>query len=129
MKNRRNNLLKQFGACVWENLLEWKEFIRNTFFRRKNGESNLVEVYSIKAEIFNEEYIKDFIKEREKLANINKYKIKTDCTFASANSNEIGKVTLYCRERYIDHAILTKGPLTGDKSRIIYWNFENKEKV
>lgn len=108
-------------AC--ERLLGWVRHIRHVRGEEKRSGSNICEVYSIKKEYLEKEYVSLFLEERRKAAARNGCQIMYSCGYVSGDENEIGSVTLRCRGKLIDRAILTAGCDTGDGNRLIHWNF------
>lgn len=91
--------------------------------KRKSG-SNILEVYSIKEEYMGKEYVKSFLEERMRIAVRNGYAVEFNNNYVSEGEEEIGCVTLLCRGRFIDRAILTAGEETRENDRLIHWNFK-----
>ena len=114
---------RQLGIFC-EKCLEWIEYLRQAFIKEKKIKRRLLEVYSIKKKYMEEEYIKEFIEERKKSIERNKYSISVDNSYISDINDEIGTVTLYCRGKLVDRAILTAGSSTENGNRLIYWNFK-----
>ena len=123
----KNDLLERVRSILdiaCEKCLEWTEYLGNILTARWRGGSHLSEEYSMKREYMEEEYIKEFLGERERAIARNGYKMLLNSNYVSQRSEEIGIVTLRCRSKYIDHATLIAGPSTNGKDRIIYWNFD-----
>lgn len=115
--------LRHLLQATYERILEYCALLGSQFRKKSNAAKNINERFSIKKEFANEGYVLDFLKERIKIASINRYRISIDNDFSSEAEEEIGKVTLECRGRYVDHATLTAGPSIGHGNRLIYWNF------
>ena len=121
-----SKILRQMGHAIRfleEKCLESVASLRNLLRRADKGYGNLTETYSLKLEYMNKEYVSDFLKSRIRIAGTNRYRIAIDSDFSSAKEEEIGTVTLTCRGRYIDHALLIAGPTTSSDNRLIYWKF------
>ena len=120
------NLRKQVDIFC-EICLEWFEYICNYIARklRIKRKRELLELYSIKEDYANEEFVKAFIRQRETGIRHNGYLMQLDKKFKSDKKEEIGTVTLLCRGKIIDSAVLTAGAETGENDRLIYWNFKN----
>lgn len=123
MKTRLFEQLKHLYGMLGEKILERYAQFCNMFRRESNAAGNLCETYSIKREYANKRYICDFISERTRIAAYNGYRIIFDNAFTSDVKEEIGRVTLTCRGRYIEHATLIAGEPTGNGNRLIYWKF------
>lgn len=125
MKNKALWEIRKFFEIFCEKCLEWIEHFYHIFARklkRKRGRG-LLEEYSIKKEYIGKEYVKEFLEERKRIIDKNGYRMKLLDSYSSEKKEEIGSVTLYCRGRHIDCAILTAGQETGNGKRLIYWNF------
>ena len=121
-----SKILRQMGHAfgfLEEKCLELVASLRNLLRRADKGYGNLTETYSFKLEYMNKEYVSDFLKSRIRIAGTNRYRIAIDSSFSSEKEDEIGSVTLTCRGRYIDHALLIAGPATSSDNRLIYWKF------
>ena len=129
MKTKALKSIRHLIGVAAEWCLEWIEYIRFSITHRRESKSRLAEEYSIKREYMEQEYIKDFLDVREKSAVRQKYRMSVNHNYVSEDENEIGIVILRCNGRYIDHAVLTAGPSTGNGNRIIYWNFKKIQQV
>ena len=110
-------------TSMGERCLELIAFVRYRLYPRREGKENINEIYSIREECANEEYVIEFLKARIKAAAINRYKVTIEHTFSSPQEEEIGRVTLTCSDRYIEHATLIAGQHTTKENRLIYWKF------
>jgi hypothetical protein len=92
------------------------------FRRRKEYRSTLIEEYSIEKRFMKEDYVIEFLKEREKAIRQNRYSMRIKEEENSfGDGNVIGRVTLLRNKERIDEAkLITK---EGDSSNIIYWSF------
>ena len=77
----------------------------------------------MKQEYSNVEFVRNFLNESTRIAAFNGYRIIIDNAFTSDAEDEIGRVTLTCRGRYIEHATLIAGEPTGQGNRLIHWKF------
>ena len=77
----------------------------------------------MKQEYSNVEFVRNFLGERTRIAAYNGYRIIFDNAYTSDVKEEIGRVTLTCRGRYIEHATLIAGEATGQGNRLIHWKF------
>lgn len=124
----KNNLLWNIQRrleLLGEEFLEWIEYLYHIIERklRKREKRDMQEEYSIKEEYMEKEFVREFLKERMRNIQGNGYMMQLDSHYSSEREEEIGSVTLRCRGRLIDKAILTAGPATGNSHRLIYWNF------
>lgn len=127
MKTNVLDKLRTLSDIVREKSLEWIEYLVHIFTTQENGCRHLCEEYSMKRESMEEDYIKEFLKERERIIASNGYRMQLDSSYVSSKSEEIGIVVLRSKGRYIDHATLMAGPPTDKGNRIIYWNFDKKK--
>lgn len=130
----KNKALWKIGRLIeifCEKCLEWVEYFWHTFahkLNRKKGR-NLLEEYSIKKEYIGKEYVKEFLEERKRNIEKNGYRMRLLYSYSSDKEEEIGSVTLYCRGRHLDRAILTAGQETGNGKRLIYWNLNRQKHI
>lgn len=125
MRSRILTKSKHAIDSIVERVMEWSNYLCSVFKRQKYEYSNLSEVYTIKSTVAEEKYVQNFIKERSRIIGMNRYRmsIKIDNNYKESQPGEIGKVTLYCKERYIDEAILVIKPEEQENNRLIYWKF------
>lgn len=122
----KTNLFRQFKylmEVLQEKILEWCAMFRNIFRDDSDAARNITETYSIKQEYSNVEFVRNFLCERTRIAAYNGYRIIFDNAYTSDVKEEIGRVTLTCRGRYIEHATLIAGEATGQGNRLIHWKF------
>lgn len=122
----KTNLFRQFKylmEVLQEKILEWCAMFRNIFRDDSDAARNITETYSIKQEYSNVEFVRNFLGERTRIAAYNGYRIIFDNAYTSDVKEEIGRVTLTCRGRYIEHATLIAGEATGQGNRLIHWKF------
>lgn len=114
--------------CITEKIMEWIETIRNLAGKQRDEYSNLTEVYTIKGDVSESSYIQNFLKERFRIIRQNRYRmsVRIDNFYNESMPGEIGKVTLYCKERYVDEAILVTKAEENSENRLIYWKFKKK---
>lgn len=124
MESRELSKKKFFCECFVEKCMEWLEFIRYGLIKRDTWISNLIEYYYIHKEHMEKNFVKEFLKEREKILGNNSYKMVIVETDEPAEKNIIGKVMLFRKKQYIHQAILkTKD---GGKEGLIFWSFEKE---
>lgn len=114
--------------CISEKIMEWIENFRNLAGKQRDRYSNLTEVYTIRGDVSELGYVQDFLKERSRVIRLNRYRmsIRTDNFYEETVPGEIGKVTLYSGEKYIDEAKLVTKTGEDAANRLIYWKF-NKQ--
>lgn len=130
----KNKALWKIGRLIeifCEKCLEWVEYFWYTFAHKLNLKKgrNLLEEYSIKKEYIGKEYVKEFLEERKRNIEKNGYRMRLLYSYSSDKEEEIGSVTLRCRGKEIDRAILTAGQETGNGKRLIYWNFNRQKHI
>lgn len=123
MKTNLFRQIKYHMEVLQEKILEWCAMFRNIFRDNSDAAKNITETYSMKQEYSNVEFVRNFLNERTRIAAFNGYRIIIDNAFTSDAEDEIGRVTLTCRGRYIDHATLIAGEPTGKGNRLIHWKF------
>lgn len=125
MKSRVIEKCRNSWSVLAEKCLEWTQYFWDQFTVSNEYCSNLTEEYSIKREFLKEDYVKEFIKEREKAIKQNRYRMELRETDDPASDNcTIGYVTLYRKKDIIDRAALVIKP--GESTRLIYWKFEKQ---
>lgn len=123
MKTNLFRQLKYLMEALQEKILEWCAMFRNIFRDDSDAARNITETYSMKQEYSNVEFVRNFLCERTRIAAYNGYRIIFDNAYTSDVKEEIGRVTLTCRGRYIEHATLIAGEATGQGNRLIHWKF------
>lgn len=123
MKTNLFRQLKYLMEVLQEKILEWYAMFRNIFRDDSDAARNITETYSMKQEYSNVEFVRNFLCERTRIAAYNGYRIIFDNAYTSDVKEEIGRVTLTCRGRYIEHATLIAGEATGQGNRLIHWKF------
>ncbi len=123
MKTNLFRQLKYLMEVLQEKILEWCAMFRNIFRDDSDAARNITETYSMKQEYSNVEFVRNFLCERTRIAAYNGYRIIFDNAYTSDVKEEIGRVTLTCRGRYIEHATLIAGEATGQGNRLIHWKF------
>lgn len=111
---------------IVEKIMEQGESIYRSFTRKEITRSNLVETYTIIESESTKEYVQNFLKERARIAKLNRYGIAIYISNASneTNQSEIGKVQLCRMGKCIDEAQLITKDNENDKEKIIYWKFK-----
>ena len=123
MKTNLFRQIKYLMEVLQEKILEWCAMFRNIFRDDSDAARNITVTYSMKQEYSNVEFVCNFLGERTRIAAFNGYRIIIDNAFTSDAEDEIGRVTLTCRGRYIEHATLIAGEPTGQGNRLIHWKF------
>ena len=108
--------------------MEWIETIRNLAGKQRDEYSNLTEVYTIRGDVSESSYVQNFLKERSRTIRQNRYRmsVRIDDFYNESMPGEIGKVTLYCKERYVDEALLITKAEENSENRLIYWKFKKQ---
>ena len=106
-----------------EKILEWVEHLKYKLRRRRSYSSNLVEVYCIDKKFIDEDFVKDFLKQREIIIKNNRYRMSIIESTYNNDENMIGEVKLYRNKTFIHKAALViKKEET--QNRLIYWKFD-----
>lgn len=125
MKSRVMEKCRNRWSILAEKCLEWAQYFWSQVTVSNEYSSNLTEEYSIKSEFLKKDYVKEFIKEREKAIKRNRYRMELKETDKPTDeSNTIGYVTLYRKKDIVDRATLVIKP--GESTRLIYWKFEKQ---
>ena len=123
MKSKVINNCRYVYEMFVEKIMEFAEFIKFEFRRKNEYKSNLVEIYKIKEKYLDSEFVKDFIKGRQKSIGPNRYKIEIITDATPAEGNTIGEVMLMRKNRMIDKAQLLTNLEVPDKEKLVYWKF------
>ena len=103
--------------------MEFTEFIKFEFRRQNKYQSNLVEIYKIKEKYLDNDFVKEFLKGREKSIGPNRYKIEIIADPTPADGNIIGEVMLMRKKKMIEKATLITNIDVPDKEKLVYWKF------
>lgn len=114
-----------FCECFFEKCKEWAEFLKNGFVKRDDWVSHLIEYYHIHSDCIEEEFVKDFLKEREKILCHNNYKMVVKTIPEKSDGKTIGRVELYRKKHFIHAATLLCD--MEKKEKVIYWSFKNEK--
>lgn len=106
-----------------EKIMEFTEFIKFEFSRQNKYQSNLVEIYKIKEKYLDNDFVKEFLKGREKSIGPNRYKIEVIADPTPADGNIIGEVMLMRKKKMIEKATLITNIDVPDKEKLVYWKF------
>lgn len=123
MKNRRKQNVRKRLAAICEQAFEWCSHFSYIIFGKKGFHRSITVNYSISKKWIEEEFVREFLEEREKTASINRYKITVNSEYTGSESDEIGIVMLCRKKRCIEQATLLAGKETGGGKRIIHWKF------
>lgn len=110
---------------IAEKVLEWAEYLFHLFKRRTVWTSNLTESYHIYEKHRNKAFVEDFLKERKRVLNINKYKMEIKTVDEDCDTNTIGEVLLLRKNKLICRATLKTKESDSPDCKLIYWSFEN----
>lgn len=125
MKEKEISKSRLFCECLFEKCMEWIDFLHYGLIKRDSWVSNLVEYYYIHKNQINKDFVKEFLKGREKTLNNNHYKMIVKELPESDDANVIGKVMLYRKKQYIHQATLkTKDNNEKGNNKLIFWSFE-----
>ena len=123
MKSKVISNCKHLYEILIEKIMEFTDYLKFKFKRQDEYRSNLVEVYNISKKYINEEYVQEFLKERQKCVGPNRYK-KEIRTYDNEESEEkIGEVVLSRKKKIIEKATLVIKRNIPDSEKLIYWKF------
>ena len=122
MKSREIEKHRHLSDYLAEKCMEWIEYLLYAFRRKREGESNLVESYEIYCKYIDKNFVREFLKEREKVLELNRYRMVTKAIAGEGEEGSIGKVVLYCKKRVVSYATLKIK--NNDENQLIYWSFK-----
>ena len=103
--------------------MEFTEFLRYAFKRTDRYRSNLVEIYKIKERYTDKEFVKEFLKERQKTVGPDRYRIEITTDYTPDSEEIIGEVILMRKNKVIEKAQLITKPNIPSAEKLIYWRF------
>lgn len=109
---------------VTEKFLEWAEYLFHLFRRRTVWTSNLTESYHIYKKHRGVAFVEDFLKERRRVLNINRYNMEIKSVDEDCDTNTIGQVLLHRKNKLICQATLKTKESDSPDCKLIYWSFE-----
>lgn len=123
MRGKVINNCRYVYETLVEKIMEFTEFIKFEFSRQNKYQSNLVEIYKIKEKYLDNDFVKEFLKGREKSIGPNRYKIEVIADPTPADGNIIGEVMLMRKKKMIEKATLITNIDVPDKEKLVYWKF------
>lgn len=106
-----------------EKFMEFANYIKIVFRQNDEYQSNLVEIYKIKERYINNDFVKGFLKERQKSIAPDRYKIEITVDHIPGNEEVIGEVMLMRKNKLIEKAELVTNPNVPDTEKLVYWKF------
>lgn len=106
-----------------EKIMEFTEFLRYAFKRTDGYRSSLVEIYKIKERYTDKEFVKEFLKERQKTVGPDRYRIEITTDYTPDIEEIIGEVILMRKNKVIEKAQLITKPNIPSAEKLIYWRF------
>ncbi len=106
-----------------ERLMEWLTHLWYKFRGSGAYKSKLVEVYKIKKHFIDEDFVKEFLKERKKAVAPDRYRIEIVTDGTLSDDETIGTVTLMRKKKVIDKATLVTKKYDCENEKLIYWEF------
>lgn len=106
-----------------ERLMEWLTHLWYKFRGSGAYKSKLVEVYKIKKRFMDEDFVKEFLKERKKAVAPGRYRIEIVTDETPGDDETIGSVTLMRKKKVIDKATLVTKKYDRESEKLIYWKF------
>lgn len=117
-----------FCECLIEKCMEFIEYIKYGGNRSREWTSNLIEYYCIHEEYIDRDFVQEFLDNRKKILNNNRYKMVVKRLPPSEEKNVIGKVMLYRKKHFIHEAKLKIRTEENKNMPLIFWSFENNNK-
>ena len=123
MKSKVINNCRNVYEVVIEKIMEFKEFLKYEFRRSKGYKSNLVEIYRIKERYINDDFVTQFLNERQKNIGPDRYRIEIIIDKTQGEEETVGEVMLMRKKRLIEKAELITKPNVPNSEKLIYWKF------
>ena len=123
MRSKVINNCRYVYEMFVEKIMEFTEFLRFELGRDKKYKSNLVEIYKIKERYMNSEFVKDFLKERQKAIAPDRYRIEITTDYTPDSEDVIGEVMLMRKNKLIEKAQLITKPNIASAEQLVYWRF------
>ena len=123
MRSKVINNCRYVYEVFIEKIMEFTEFLKCKIRLTDKYKSNLVEIYKIKERYTNKEFVKEFIKERQKTVGPDRYKIEITTDYTPDSEEVIGEVILMRKNKVIEKAQLVTKPNIPSADKLIYWRF------
>ena len=123
MRSKVINNCRYVYEMLAEKIMELTEFLKFEFGKSDEYKSNLVEIYKIKEKYLESGFVKEFLKERQKVIGPDRYRIEIVIDTTPGEPEEIGEVMLMRKSRLIDKAQLTTNTNVPENERLVYWKF------
>lgn len=123
MRSKVINNCRYVYDMLVEKIMECAEFLKFEIGRKNEYKSNLVEIYKIKEKHLNNDFVKEFLKERKKSIAPDRYKIEIVADNTPGNEETIGEVILMRKNKLIEKAQLLTNPNVPDAEKLVYWKF------
>lgn len=123
MRSKVMNNCRYVYEVFIEKIMEFTEFLKCKIRLTDKYKSNLVEIYKIKERYTNKEFVKEFIKERQKTVGPDRYKIEITTDYTPDSEEVIGEVILMRKNKVIEKAQLVTKPNIPSADKLIYWRF------
>ncbi len=128
MRSRNISKTRLFCDYIAEKFLEWTEYLSYLFIKRNEWTSNLTESYEIYKRHRHKPFVEDFLREREKLMKINRYKMEINEIEEDCDEETIGRVLLRRKKKIISRATLKTKKKDNENCKLIYWLFETENR-
>jgi hypothetical protein len=106
-----------------EKIMEFVEFIKFEVGRSSEYQSNLVEIYKIKHNHLEKDFVQTFLKARQKNVVTDRYRIEIIADYTPGEENIIGEVLLMRKNKLIEKAQLITKSDVPESEKLIYWEF------
>lgn len=128
MKEKEISKGRFFCECLIEKCMEFIDHIRYGLNRSREWTSNLIEYYCIHEEYIDKDFVQEFLNNRRKILDNNRYKMVVKRLPPGEEKYVIGKVMLYRKKHFIHEARLKIRGDKNDETPLIFWSFENNNK-
>ena len=123
MRSKVINNCRYVYEMFIEKIMEFANYIKLELWRNDEYQSNLVEIYKIKDKYLNNDFVKGFLKERQKSIAPDRYKIEIIADHTVGNEEVVGEVMLMRKNKLIEKAQLLTNPRVPDSEKLVYWKF------
>ncbi len=127
MEGKEISKARFFCECLLEKCMEFIDNIRYGINRNREWTSNLIEYYCINEDYIDKQFVQEFLENRRKILNNNRYKMVVKKLPKGEEENVIGKVMLYRKRHYIHEAKLKLKGEKEERMPLIFWSFEKTE--
>lgn len=123
MKSRVIDNCRYIYDMLVEKIMEFADYMKYAIRRSDEYKSNLVEIYRIKEKYLNNDFVQNFLKERQRNIAPDRYRIEVRADHVPGDEEIVGEVMLMRKDRLIERAQLITKPNIPDSEKLVYWKF------